>query len=71
MPIYEYRCLKCGAEFELKRSYSQFDEPAPCPECGSDSERLVSGFGSQVGYYVRAPKAPFRQTRNDQPNDST
>ena len=42
MPIYDYRCLQCGHEFEalvLKSS-----SPA-CPSCeGRDLEQLVSGF---------------------------
>ncbi|MBQ3453290.1 MAG: zinc ribbon domain-containing protein, partial [Thermoguttaceae bacterium] len=32
MPVYEYRCAKCQAEFELLIRGSQ--TPA-CPECGS------------------------------------
>ena len=37
MPIYEYKCRKCGAEFEqlLKRA----DEKVNCPECGSPMSR--------------------------------
>ena len=62
MPIYEYRCPKCGAEFELMRSFSQAQEPASCPKCGSDSEKLISAFASKVGFYVRAPaKSAFRK----------
>ena len=40
MPIYEYRCASCGAEFErLVRS----DTAVTCPECqGRKLERLVS-----------------------------
>jgi len=44
MPIYEYRCPACGAQFEqllLSR-----DAPAPgCPACGGQVQRLVSRLG--------------------------
>ncbi|MGI5870175.1 MAG: FmdB family zinc ribbon protein [Kiritimatiellia bacterium] len=38
MPIYEYRCERCGQAFEhLAKS---FDEPAPpCPSCGEKKAR--------------------------------
>ncbi|CAK7023045.1 MAG: hypothetical protein DELT_02491 [Desulfovibrio sp.] len=41
MPIYEYRCAKCGADFE---EIVGANAPAPpCPECHSDkTEKLVS-----------------------------
>ncbi len=62
MPIYEYRCTKCGKDFELMRSMSQMNEAALCPECGSEAERQVSNFASKVGFYIRAPGKPaFRE----------
>jgi putative FmdB family regulatory protein len=65
MPIYEYRCTKCGSEFELKRPFSEVHVPAPCARCGGSSEKLVSGFGSQVGHYIRATRATFRQSNGN------
>jgi putative FmdB family regulatory protein len=62
MPIYEYKCEKCGHIFELRRPYAEAGEGAICTACGGASERLVSGFASQIGYYVRAPKEAFRET---------
>lgn len=41
MPTYEYRCPK-GHHFELFQKMSD-DPRAPCPECGAESERLLSG----------------------------
>jgi putative FmdB family regulatory protein len=35
MPIYEYRCRKCGTEFELMRPLAQRDAAARCTNCGS------------------------------------
>lgn len=41
MPTYEYRCPN-GHTFDLFQRMS--DEPrAQCPECGQESERLLSG----------------------------
>ena len=66
MPVYEYRCPKCRTEFEVMRPMSEMDRPALCPKCGTEGERLVSGFASKVGFYVRAPaKPPFRADSAD------
>ena len=44
MPIYEYRCASCKAEFE-KLMFSS-SSPVACPSCGDpDVERLPSVFG--------------------------
>lgn len=43
MPIYEYRCQKCGHELEVMQ---KVDDPAPgtCPSCQTENtlERLMS-----------------------------
>jgi putative FmdB family regulatory protein len=50
MPIYEYRCRKCDAKFEMLRSMSASDKEIDCPECGENSaERVFSVFGSTSG----------------------
>ena len=54
MPTYEYRCPK-GHHFELFQKMSE--EPrAECPECGSVSERLLSGGAGFLfkgdGFYI-------------------
>lgn len=57
MPIYEYRCLSCGTEFEkLVRSSS----PSPlCPGCqSSDLQRKLSPFAAHGGGEASAPAAP-------------
>ena len=62
MPIYEYRCSKCGKEFELMRPFSQADEPAPCPSCGASGEKLLSVFASTFGFSIQVPaKQPLRE----------
>jgi putative FmdB family regulatory protein len=54
MPTYEYRCPK-GHLFELFQKMS--DEPrATCPECGAESERILSGGAGFLfkgeGFYI-------------------
>jgi len=54
MPIYEYKCSKCGHEFEvLQRSYD-VDE-APCETCGAPGKRMMSNTSfvlKGTGWYV-------------------
>ena len=42
MPTYDYKCLKCGALFEVRQKMK--DAPkAKCPKCGAKAERQLSG----------------------------
>ena len=41
MPLYEYKCHRCGKNFEVRQSFS--DDPlALHQECGGEVERLIS-----------------------------
>ena len=40
MPTYDYACPACGG-FDAFRSLSQRNEPAPCPDCGTASPRVI------------------------------
>lgn len=55
MPTYEYRCTKCGHEFELFQRMSD-DPVAECPECGKAAERLISAGAGLLfkgeGFYI-------------------
>ena len=44
MPIYEYRCTACGAEFEAIRQVSRADDPIDCKTCGAPASRQISNF---------------------------
>ena len=47
MPIYEYKCEKCGNYFELLRRMSDADRDLVCPECRSEEvKRLLSSFAT-------------------------
>jgi putative FmdB family regulatory protein len=60
LPLYPYRCTKCGFRFEKIQKYSDEPEKA-CPECGGALERPLTAPGLQfkgAGWYVNdyAPK---------------
>ncbi|MFW5775101.1 MAG: FmdB family zinc ribbon protein [Chitinivibrionales bacterium] len=45
MPIYEYRCKKCGNSFEELVARDP-GKPLPCPSCKSEeTEKLMSAVG--------------------------
>jgi len=59
MPIYEFECEECGAEFE--DLVAAGTEAAPCPECGSGRSRRR--FSAPAGPYklVKTPGAARQQ----------
>ena len=54
MPIYEYRCKKCGTQIEvLMRSSDK--PPTRCRKCGGGLEKLISSPAIQFkgeGWYI-------------------
>ncbi|HUB78422.1 MAG TPA: FmdB family zinc ribbon protein [Bryobacteraceae bacterium] len=54
MPLYEYRCHKCGQTFEVRQRFA--DEPLTVHEgCGGEVEKLLSPPALQfkgTGWYV-------------------
>lgn len=54
MPLYEYKCLKCGEKFEVIQKFS--DAPLTVHEaCGGTVERLISLSGFSLkgsGWYA-------------------
>ncbi len=54
MPIYEYKCQKCGHVFEEWQSGFEECEQS-CPTCGGESKRLISNTSfvlKGTGWYV-------------------
>ena len=43
MPVYDYKCPKCGHRFDLLRSMSARDEDVRCPKCGGEVVRVYEG----------------------------
>ena len=48
MPIYDYKCARCGHRFDLLRSVSARDD-VKCPKCGGDVVRVYEGKWSSLG----------------------
>lgn len=62
MAIYEYYCEKCKSVFPLQRPMHESDKSASCPACGTESQRVLSGFASKIDYNLQIPgKEPFRK----------
>jgi len=45
MPTYEYKCDKCGEEFELVRSMKEDVSSTECPSCSYKAEKVFSPPG--------------------------
>ncbi len=41
MPVYEYQCNSCAAQFEVQQKMSDPPEKV-CPKCGGEVQRIVS-----------------------------
>ena len=66
MPLYEYRCTKCGHRFEKIQSFNAQPE-TECPRCHGALERPLTAPAFQfkgAGWYVNdyAPKAASTAT---------
>ena len=47
MPLYEYRCDRCGEVFEKLRRMSDADDQTECPRCESaGARRILSSFAT-------------------------
>jgi len=54
MPLYEYKCSKCGAVFELFHKVND-SSPKKCPECQGPLKKILSPPALQFkgsGWYI-------------------
>lgn len=55
MPIYSYKCTKCGKEYDKMRPFSDSDSSDICPNCGGEARRVFTEPGAVIykgtGYY--------------------
>jgi putative FmdB family regulatory protein len=55
MPTYQYRCPKCGTEYERLQKITD-QTRAKCPKCGTRGEKMISGGAGLVfkgsGFYI-------------------
>lgn len=57
MPLYEYACASCDAQFERLQPMSAEHE-ADCPSCGASARRILSLFAAPVSVGAGAGPAP-------------
>jgi putative FmdB family regulatory protein len=50
MPIYTYKCQKCGAQFDFLMGVGKGDDKPQCPQCkAKDVEKVFAPFGVRTG----------------------
>ncbi len=77
MPLYEYKCKKCGHRFEKILKFS--DKPMKkCPDCGGAVEQLISaptvqfkGAGWYVTDYAKKSSSPAAGSSDGGAKDSS
>lgn len=56
MPIYDFNCVKCDAEFEVVQRITEYNGRAKCPTCKNISkERILKGIHF-IGAAVESPE---------------
>ena len=75
MPRYDYRCVSCGHDFELRQSFKEAGT-GTCPACSGQGQRvyhavpvIYKGSGFYTTDYGR-PKAPVEKESTDSKSTS-
>lgn len=76
MPLYEYKCDRCGKTFEVRQKFS--DDPLTVhDDCGGHVERLISapalqfkGSGWYITDYGRNNTSPASNGKSDSKPDT-
>ena len=67
MPTYDYRCTKCGKEFEVFHKISETPKIL-CPECSAAAEKMISSSSNFIlkgdGFYVNDYKKKEPKTEH-------
>ncbi len=84
MPIYLYKCKKCGLEFDVQQSinaasFSRHNEALPNVECNGDVFRkitrgtnvILKGTGFYETDYVRKPESASSSKSNTNSENTT
>ena len=65
MPIYEFKCLKCNAVFELLVMNNNDEMALSCPKCESENfERVLSSTSFAMGAGSGPKSGATSQTRS-------
>jgi len=76
MPIYEYRCDRCGEEFELFRNMTDEGKPS-CKFCDGPVRKLISRSSFHLkgtGWYVTdysGKKSSGQEEKKEAPSESS
>lgn len=77
MPLYDYKCTKCGHIFEIQQKISE-DPLKYCPQCKGPIKRLISpagiifkGTGFHVTDYGRRPKTEDQRPKTKETKKET
>lgn len=74
MPTYEYKCPKCGAEFEAFQKITS-KPGAKCPTCGAKATRQMSAGAGLVfkgsGFYLTDYGRSGQKARKDGESSSS
>lgn len=68
MPTYDYKCSKCGFEFEVFHKITE-DPKIKCPKCNEKANRIMS-FNNNIifkgeGFYVNDYKKSAEKPKTD------
>ncbi|MGD0496963.1 MAG: zinc ribbon domain-containing protein [Bryobacteraceae bacterium] len=76
MPLYEYRCKRCGETFEIIQKFSD-QALSRHEECGGELEKLVSasalqfkGSGWYINDYARGGKSSSGESSKEKPSQT-
>lgn len=75
MPLYEYRCLKCGSSFEILQRINE--KPVKkCPKCGGPVQKVISppalqfkGNGWYITDYAQKKKTEEKEKGKEKPKN--
>jgi putative FmdB family regulatory protein len=67
LPLYEYHCPTCGAQFEVSRPVSKMDDPVACPSDGAAALRLFSLTAGLIGGRGKIEGADDDPTKSGKP----
>ena len=75
MPIYQYYCAQCDAEFELIRPPAKADDPAPCKTCEKPGQRQLTNFSFKSDTFTSPklkalPQEPLRGRNRESPSQN-
>jgi putative FmdB family regulatory protein len=69
MPLYEYKCNKCGTAFEVIQKIAE-PPMTKCPQCGGSVKKIISAPALQFkgsGFYITDYAKKDRQSPGSKP----